>query len=253
MADRAPSAIVTGAAQGIGQAIALRLASDGHDVVVADLRAADETVSLIEDRGGTAGSFELDVTDAEQVDRLARFTAERGEVKALINNAGIFPNEPFENMSFESWRRVMSINLDALFLVTHALRSQLCATGSGRVVNIASNAIGLVIPGYVHYAASKAGVVGFTRGLATELAEHGVTVNAVCPALTRSPFVLDPDRVGPGGMTSDEELELAAGMQAIHRSGEPRDVAGVVSFLASEDSEFMTGQTLVVDGGLWRV
>lgn len=248
-----PIAVVTGAAQGIGQAIAQRLSADGFDIVIADRNSGDETVSNIESHGGTATSFEIDVTDQDHALALSEFTAGRGEVRVLVNNAGIFPNEKFDSLTFEAWRKVMSINLDGPFLVTHALRSQLCGSGRGRVVNIASNAIGLVIPGYVHYVASKAGVVGFTRALATELATHGVTVNAVCPALTRSPFVLDPNRVGPGGMSSEDELALAASLQAIHRSGEPRDVAGVVSFLAGDDSAFMTGQSLVVDGGLWRV
>lgn len=248
-----PIAVVTGAAQGIGQAIARRLSADGFDIVVADRNSGDETVGKIESAGGTATSFEIDVTDPDQAKELSEFTAARGDVGVLVNNAGIFPNESFDSLTFDAWRRVLSINLDGPFLVTHALRSQLCVSGRGRIVNIATNAIGLVIPGYVHYTASKAGVVGFTRALATELAEHGVTVNAVCPALTRSPVVLDSDRVGPGGMSSEQELDLAASLQAIHRSGEPRDVAGVVSFLASDDSEFMTGQSLVVDGGLWRV
>jgi NAD(P)-dependent dehydrogenase (short-subunit alcohol dehydrogenase family) len=227
------TALVTGAAAGLGQAYALRLASEGARVVVADLAPADETVKLIESDGGEAVAVTADV-------------AELGGVDICVNNAGVYPFVPFDDMTFEQWRTVLSINLDSMFLVTKAVLPGLRARSWGRVVCMSSTMFHAGVPGAAHYVVSKGGVIGLVRALAGELAPNGVTINAIAPSLVRTP--------GTSTGFHDETgmFDLIAGMQAIKRTQVPDDLAGVVSFLRSEEGGFITGQTLVVDGGLVR-
>jgi NAD(P)-dependent dehydrogenase (short-subunit alcohol dehydrogenase family) len=174
-----------------------------------------------------------------------------GHVDIVVNCAGIFPQKNFPEMSFADWRQVLSINLDGTFLVTATFVPGMRARKWGRIVNMASSTLGSVVTGFAHYVASKGGIVGFTRALATDLAPDGITVNAIAPGLTCSPgtIVRQPR---PGFKTMDDEFNAVAQMQAIKRVEVPEDLVGTVSFLTSDDAAFMTGQTLNVDGGRVR-
>lgn len=246
-------ALITGAAGGLGQAFAKRLAEDGADIVLVDLKPCGDTAKMVKAADREALSVACDVTSEESIAKLAA-EVERmfGRCDILINNAGIYPVQPFETITFADWKRVMSLNLDALFLMSKAFVPGMKQRGWGRVINVSSSTFNMVASGYTHYIASKGGVVGFTRALATEMANHGVTVNAISPSLTRTPGT-EGRAPRPGRKDMDEEFEQIARLQAIRRVQVPDDLAGVVSFLASDDSAFMTGQTLYVDGGMVRV
>ena len=253
---RAPTeriALVTGAAGGLGQAFAHRLAQDGAHVVLVDIKPPDDTAKLVQATGREAMSVICDITSEESVDYLAAEVARRFDrCDILVNNAGIYPIQPFDQVTFADWRRVMALNLDAVFLVTKAFASGMKRRKWGRIINVSSSTLNTVASGYTHYIASKGGVVGFTRALATEMGNHGVTVNAISPSLTRTPGT-EGRSPRHGRASMDEEFEQIARLQAIRRVQVPEDLAGVVSFLASEDAAFMTGQTLYVDGGMVRV
>jgi 3-oxoacyl-[acyl-carrier protein] reductase/(S)-1-phenylethanol dehydrogenase len=237
-------AVVTGAAQGIGRAYAARLAAEGASVAVLDVADAADTVVLIEAAGAKGASFVVDVTDPDRVSAAAReVEAALGGVDILVNNAGIYPNQPLDAMSIVDWRRMFAVNVDSMFLTSLAFLPSMKARGWGRIVNMTSNAVGLVIPGFTHYIASKMAVIGFTRGLATELAEFGITANAIAPSLVRTPST----EAGP-----EIFFQVVPQMQAIKRVQEPHDLVGTLAFLVSEDAAFVTGQTLYVDGGLVR-
>ena len=245
-------AVITGAANGIGQAFAKRLAEDGVHITVADIAAGDQTVKLVEAAGGRALACKCDVTSEDSVAAMAAQVQKTlGRCDILINCAGIFPQLNFDQMKFEDWRRVMSINLDSAFLLSAAFVPGMKQRGWGRIVNMASSTLGSVVNGFVHYVASKGGIVGFTRALATELGPHGITVNAIAPGLTRSPGTLA--RTPRAGFASmEDEFVANASMQAIKRPEVPDDLVGTVSFLTSDDAAFITGQTLSVDGGRVR-
>ena len=245
-------AVITGAANGIGQAFAQRLAEDGVHIAIADVEPPGETVKLVEQAGREALGCICDVTSPDAVAALAAQVERRfGRCDIVINCAGIFPQQAFEQMSFADWRRVLSINLDGLFLVTSAFVPGMKQRGWGRVINMASSTLGTVVTGFVHYVSSKGGIVGFTRALASELGPHGITVNAISPGLTRTPGTLArPPRAGLSSM--DEEFASVAGMQAIKRGELPGDLVGTVSFLTGDDAAFITGQTINVDGGRVR-
>jgi NAD(P)-dependent dehydrogenase (short-subunit alcohol dehydrogenase family) len=244
--DGARVAVITGAARGLGQAMALRLARDGANVVLADIRPVAETAKLVHEFGRSALEIECDVSREADVAALeARVRNEFGGADILVNNAAIFPHQPFRDVSYSDWKRVLTVNLDSMFLLAKALTPTMEERRWGRVINIASNTLGLVIPSLVHYVASKAGVVGFTRALATELGELGITVNAIAPGLTHTE--------GTDAFVEARTFQAEAGRQAIKRNGRPSDLVGAVSFFASDDAAFITGQTLYVDGGLIRV
>jgi NAD(P)-dependent dehydrogenase (short-subunit alcohol dehydrogenase family) len=248
------TALVTGAARGLGQGFAIRLAADGHRVIAVDRVDCSETLAAIESNGGQGVQVRLDLSDANAVSQtIARVLEAHGPVDILVNNAGLVPNVEFENIDLGVWRSLMAINLEAPFLLCRGLIPSMKERHYGRIINITSNTVGLKIPGFVHYVTGKAALIGMTRALASEYGPHGITVNAVAPGLTRTHGMMDPNRRGPGGATTEEEIAFLSTLQAIPRGGEVADLVGVTSFLASDDAAFMTGQTVVVDGGLWRL
>jgi NAD(P)-dependent dehydrogenase (short-subunit alcohol dehydrogenase family) len=245
-------AVITGAANGIGQAFAKRLAEDGVHVAIADVSDGGDTVRLVEAAGRNALAVVCDVSKEEAVAAMARqVQAKFGHVDIVVNCAGIFPQQDFATMTFADWRKVLTINLDGTFLVTSAFMPGMRARKWGRVVSMASSTFGSVTTGFSHYVASKGGIIGFTRGLSGEVAADGVTVNAIAPGLTRSPGAL-ARKPRPGFATMDDEFNAVASLQAIKRVEVTDDLVGAVSFLTSDDSAFMTGQTLNVDGGRVR-
>jgi NAD(P)-dependent dehydrogenase (short-subunit alcohol dehydrogenase family) len=243
-------AVITGAALGIGQAYAQRLAEEGCSVVAADLRAADETVALAKAAGSRAIAVSCDVSKPEDVAALARAVEhEHGRCDILVNNAGIYPVQNFEDISFEDWRRVMSVNLDSQFLTIKAFSAGMKERRWGRIVNQASDTFALNLPGFAHYIASKGGIIGLTRALASEFGTYGVTVNAIAPGLTRTPGT----EAKPAARQGIDEFSIAASHQSIKRGMLPGDLVGTLSFLVSDDAAFVTGQTIYVDGGHVRV
>ena len=246
-------AVITGAAAGIGQAFAKRLAQDGCHIIAADISDASETGKLVTAEGRKFLASNCDVSSQDSVQKLAEDVEHTfGRCDILVNNAGIYPRREFLDMSFEDWRKVMSINLDAAFLTCKAFVPGMKARGWGRVVNMSSSTFGTVVPNYAHYIASKGGVVGFTRALATDMGPFGITVNAIAPSLTRSPGTL-AQTPRFGGNTMESEFEALAKRQSIPRPEVPEDLVGALSFLTSDDAAFVTAQTLYVDGGFVRV
>jgi NAD(P)-dependent dehydrogenase (short-subunit alcohol dehydrogenase family) len=240
-------AVVTGAGSGIGRALATRLAQDGASVVVADIRGYDVAAAAIAGSTGvrTLG-LEVDVASEPQVERMAAETVRAfGRLDILVNNAAIFSTlelRPFEKIAAEEWRKVMEVNTLGVFLCCRACVPHMRRGGYGRIINLASGAPLKGVPLFLHYIASKGAVIAMTRGLARELGNDGITANALAPGFTLSENVArQEDHVKAG-----ERTRLT---RAIPRDEKPEDLVGAVSFLASEDAAFMTGQTLVVDGG----
>jgi len=235
-------AIVTGAGQGIGRAIAEKLRAEGASVVVADKNSetAEKTAAEI---GGTA--HVTDVSDPDQVSALiAAAAGQFGTIDILVNDAAIVPFVPWEDLDFAEWRRVMSVNIDGVFLMCKAVYPHMKAAGYGRIVNIASNVVTAGTPNMAHYVSSKGAVFAFTRSLATEVGVHGITVNAVAPGLTASEGVLASPHA--------EAFDFVVSLQSIPRRGVPADIAPAVAFLASEEAHWITGQMLTADGGHTR-
>ena len=239
-------AVVTGASSGMGQEYARLLATQGADLVLASRHLATETQKMVEAAGRKVITQSCDVTSAEDVKSLADATKSQfGRCDILINNAGIYPFQSFDEMGFEDWRKIFAVNLDSLFLTCKAFVPLMKENSWGRIVNVSSSVCWMVAPNVTHYTAAKMGVIGFTRALATEVADSGITVNAVSPGLVRTGTTENGEQAGM--------FDMVKQMQAIHRIAEPNDLASVVSFLVSADSRFMTGQTLSVDGGFTRL
>lgn len=241
--------IVTGAAIGNGQAFATRFASDGAHVVVADLDPAHETMEKLRAIDGVSEPFgiQVDITREEDMRRLAQQVKARfGRIDILVNNAGAYDEEPFELLTLEAWKQVIDVNLTGLFLATKAVLPMMKQQHFGRIINLSSNTVWLGTPYLVHYVTSKMGVIGFTRALASEVGVHGITVNAVTIGLTAT------QRPVGTKLTQGNILEHLMPPQAIERGETPEDIANIVSFLASDESSIITGQTINIDGGVAR-
>jgi len=237
-------ALVTGAGRGIGKAIATRLAAEGARVAIADVDAATAAATA-EEIGHGAIAVKMDVTDTASVRSGVEEAAKRlGPIDVLVNNAGWDKVEPFVKSQEETWDRVLAINLKGPIRCTRAVLDSMIERRAGKIVSIGSDAGRVGSSGEAVYSAAKAGVIGFTKTLAREMARYGINVNVVCPGPTNTPLLQE--------IAGGNEKLLAALKQAIPmgRTGEPDDIAGAVVFLASDDAGFITGQTLSVSGGL---
>jgi NAD(P)-dependent dehydrogenase (short-subunit alcohol dehydrogenase family) len=239
-------ALVTGAAAGLGEAYALRLARDGFAVAVLDAADASEVIQCIRDTGGRAEAWVCDVANWSQVEAsVDAVISNFGRVDVLVNNAGIYPSTPgIGSLAIEQWNEVLSVNLNGTFHLCRAVAPIMRVQRHGHIINVASAACWMDVKA-TPYIASKMGVVGLTRSLATELGDANVTVNCIAPG-----HVLTP------GTRTERFVAMAPQLmarQALKRTAVPEDIAGVVAFLASEDANFVTGQTLLVDGGLARL
>ena len=235
-------AVVTGAGSGIGRACSLQLAKDGAAVAVWDLNpeAAKGTVALIEAAGGRAIACVGDVSNAQQIaESLARTRSELGPVTILVNNAAVSEFCSFTKLSEDAWDRMVRINLKGPFLCTQAVIEDMLAAGWGRIINISSSSAQGGASRMAHYAASKGGVVGFTKALAIEYASKGITVNHIPPNLIYTPMLKN----------SPVDVEAVAASSPMKRPGKPEDVAAACSYLASEAANYVTGQALSVNGG----
>lgn len=246
---RDKTVIVTGGGLGIGRAYCLGLAKEGARIVVADVQAqAGKAVAAeIAREGGDAAAITVDVTAPDQTRALAQGALDRyGRIDVLVNNAGLYTSikkKSFAEISPQEWDEVMAVNLKGILLCCQAVYPAMKKQGKGKIINISSGTIFSGSPFFLHYVTSKAGIIGFTRSLARELGPEGIAVNAITPGLTLS---------GPrqAGAITDAQLADRRGRRSFQRDQFPEDLVGTVLFLASADSDFITGQTINVDGGL---
>jgi 3-oxoacyl-[acyl-carrier protein] reductase len=238
-------ALVTGASRGIGKAVALKLADDGFAVAVnyaSSASKAEDVVEQIIAKGGNAIAVQADVSDPGAVsEMIGTVESELGPVTVLVNNAGITDDGLLLRMTPDQWDRVLSTNLRSVFLCTKAVLRGMIRAKGGRIVNISSVSGVAGNAGQANYAASKAGVIGFTKSIAKEVGSRGITVNAVAPGFIATDMT---DALG------DNVTEAAVAQISLGRLGEPEEVASVVGYLASDGASYITGQAIVVDGGL---
>ena len=236
-------AIVTGGAQGIGRAIADRLAADGARIVIADLKGAEDAAADFADGVGLT----VDVSSEDDVARMAAETVDRCRaIDVLVNNAGLYASlamRPFEQIPVEEWRQVMDVNVLSMFLTCRAVVPHMRAQGGGKIVNISSGTPFRGVPFVLHYVTSKGAIIAFTRALAREVGKDSVLVNCVAPGFTLSEGV----QAQPEVVEKLRDVSVAA--RTLQRDQVPEDVVGAVVFLAGPGSDFVTGQTIVIDGG----
>jgi NAD(P)-dependent dehydrogenase (short-subunit alcohol dehydrogenase family) len=234
-------ALVTGAASGIGQAVAVGLAERGATVIVAGHGDLQATTDLITPTGSPAIAAPLDVSDPSSIEVVrAQVADEYGHVDILVNNAGIFEGATWDELDLEVWQRVMSVDLNGPMLMCKAFLPLMQGRGWGRVINMSSATVAIASPVSIAYRTSKMAVVGFTRALSETLGDDGITVNAVLPSLTRTPMTEGlPEPI----------VASSLGRQVIHRMAQPEDIAGSVLMLASDDAGWITGQAIMANGG----
>lgn len=241
-------AIITGARRGMGRSHALALAKAGAKVVVSDISEEDcqKVCQEIEKEGGEAMAVKCDVSNKKEVEEMVRKTVEKfGKIDILVNNAGIAQFVPFLEMTEEDWDRTLDINLKGYFLCAQAVAREMVKQKSGVIINIASVAMGqqgIGFPNIVHYCASKGGIVGMTEALAVELAPYNIRVNTISPGMIET-LMIDPLKQDP------KMMEAMLARIPMHRVGKPEEVSNLVLFLASDQSSYMTGSTVVIDGG----
>lgn len=245
-----PTAIVTGGASGIGLAIAQRLAAEGAAVAIFDLNAdaANAAAESIRSGGATAMGLGVDVTDRPGIDSaVAQVHDALGVPTILVNNAGLDGFERFLDISAESWRKILAVNLTGTFDCCQAVVPYMIAAGWGRIVNISSSSAQTGNPLMTHYSAAKAGVVGFTKALAQELGPRGITVNTIPPGFIDTPMLRrtqDRGFLGPG-------IEAAELTTPVRRVGRPEDIAAACAYLVRDEAGYITGQVIGVNGGMY--
>lgn len=234
------TAIVTGSRQGIGLGIAKKLHSLGSNVVVSDL-SLEDCGKVCKELGDRCIAVKCDVSNGDEVKEMIRKAMEKfGRLDIMVNNAGIFPHKGFLELDEDMWEKTIDINLKGVFYCTQEA-AKVMGKG-GRIISISSIASHIGFQGFAHYCASKAGVDGFTRSVALELAGKGITVNAICPGLIETPGVEDTFK-------DPEFLKKTLAGIPLGRAGKPEDIANLAAFLASDEASYITGQTIVVDGG----
>lgn len=237
-------AVVSGAAQGMGKAVALRLGEEGATVVAVDINNVGATATAKIIGGGSVG-VGCDIGDESAVAKLFETVAAKfGKLDVQINVAAIVPFVKWDELTFTEWRRVLRVNLDGLYLMCRAGSDLMRKNGYGRIVNFSSNSIFAGTPNMAHYVASKGGVLTFTRALATELGPYKITCNSICPGLI--------DTEGVQTSPHKDAFEFVEMLQAIKGRGMPKDVVPAVAFLASEEAHWITGQALNADAGMVR-
>ncbi len=248
-------AVITGAASGIGQACALRFAQEGAHVVCLDFNAAGNEETAAQCRAAGAGTltFRCDVTRAEEIQSAVdAATAKWGRIDILVASAGIYTGSPLPEVSLQQWQRLIDINLTGVFLSNKAVAPIFMQQRSGSIINISSMAGKTSFTASAEYSAAKSGVIGLTRAVAMDLAAYGATCNAICPGNTLTDMVRNvADKVGGrDGLSGQQWLDLRAKDCPMKRLAEPWEIAGVAAFLASNDSRYITGQAIEVDGGM---
>jgi 3-oxoacyl-[acyl-carrier protein] reductase len=239
--------IVTGGANGIGRLYCEHFHREGARLLIADVdvKGAEALAKSLNHKNNNqrAVGLKVDVTSEKDTERMARKAIKSfGRIDVLLNNAGTYPHVEFEKITFEAWQRVVSVNLDSVFLCSKAVLPQMKKQRSGKIINVATNLIWVGLPAMVHYIAAKAGIIGFTRSLSREIGAYGITVNAIAPGAVIPAGLLDE--------VSMRRVEMIVEHQCVKRPQRPDDLVGPVIFLASSDSDFISGQVLTVDGGL---
>ena len=238
------TALITGAARGIGKTIAKKLAEFGSDIAIADMNpVSDDVLSELEEKGSKCLAFQLDVTDVDSVDSVVKkIIDETGSIHILVNNAGITQDNLFMRMKPEQWLQVIDVNLNGVFHVTKSVIRTMVKQHSGRIVNISSVVGFSGNPGQVNYSSTKSGLIGFTKSLSREVGTRGITVNAVAPGFINTAMT----------QTLNESQQQAILSQIpLGRMGEVDDIANAVAFLASEEASYITGTVLHVNGGMY--
>lgn len=240
--------IVTGASRGLGQEYARQFARLGANVTVCDVRDCSDTLAIVEAEGASGLALETDVTSAASTASMADSTVERfGRIDVLVNNAALYGSlnfQPFDRLDEAEWDRVMAVNVKGIWQCCKAVLPAMKEQQSGSVINVSSLAATYGMPNGLHYTASKAAVIGLTRGLAREIGRYHIRVNSVAPN------VVNTEATGEVfGDKRDKIVDVTLSQQAIRRALEPDDIVGTVLFLASDLSQLVTGQTLMVDGG----